>query len=228
MEEIWQKVPDYNNYSVSNLGRVRNDKTFRILKGGLNLDGYNNNPIAKNGKYKTFRTHQLVAIVFLNHIPNGHKLVINHINGIKTDNRVENLEIVTNRENTSTCYNPNKVKCSSQYIGVYWNKQMQKWKCQIVINKKKIFLGSYNSEIMASKIYNDALLNLTNGTFEEWENNLITNNKTSKYKGIYFDKSKNMWIATVTMNKKTKNIGGYKDEESAVTARENFLKINNL
>ena len=115
--EIWKPISGYNGYyEVSNLGRVRsitrkiertdpNDITKKRLftyKGKLvpfwlTKRGYCRLTICINGICKKYLVHRLVADAF---IPNNeNKLQVNHINCVKTDNRVENLEWVTNYEN---------------------------------------------------------------------------------------------------------------------------------
>ena len=81
------------------------------------------------------------------------KLVIDHINDIKNDNRVENLKIVTTRQNSYKTKN-NK---SSVYKGVSWFKSKQKWFSRIYINGKVKCLGYYTSEIEAHQSYLNAL-----------------------------------------------------------------------
>jgi hypothetical protein len=159
MTEIWKDIPGYDGlYQISNFGRVksldrvtkRSDgkvKSFRerILKPGTNKQGYLTVALSKYGKPKTKQVHQLVAIAFLNHKPNGHTLVVNHINFNKTDNRLENLEIVTTRENS----NKKHLNSKSKYTGVYWHKPSKKWYTQITINGKLKHLGFYNNEHIA-------------------------------------------------------------------------------
>jgi len=160
--EIWKTIEEFEDYQVSNLGNVKSlerkyfmkmNNSFaiskeRILKAGTNK-GYYIVVLQKNRIRKTKLIHQLVAIAFLNHKPSHHKLVVNHINFDKTDNRVENLEIVTQRENA----NRKHIKSSSKYTGVCWNKPNKNWTAQISINRKKIYLGSFINELEAHNAY---------------------------------------------------------------------------
>lgn len=96
--EIWKKVDGYDNYSVSSEGRVRNDRTGRILKAGRDND-YLKVVLCKNGKTKSFSVHRLVAQAF---IPNPLGLpCVDHINCVREDNRAENLKWCSYHENNS-------------------------------------------------------------------------------------------------------------------------------
>jgi hypothetical protein len=100
--EQWKDIKDYEGlYQVSNQGNVKSLKwgKERILKPGTMPTGYNNVILCKDAKKKQFLVHQLVAGAFLGHVINGHDLVIDHISNIKTQNNVENLQILTSREN---------------------------------------------------------------------------------------------------------------------------------
>lgn len=98
MEEVWKDVVGYEGiYQVSNLGQLKNIKHNRLLTGAINRYGYVSVVLIKDKKVKNTRMHRLIAETF---IPNPkNKNQVNHINGIKTDNRVENLEWVSNHEN---------------------------------------------------------------------------------------------------------------------------------
>jgi hypothetical protein len=161
-EEIWKDIPGYEGkYQVSNLGNVKSlnynhTKKERVLKLGKNPGGYLMIVLCKENKKQTKTIHQLVAITFLNHIPCGPELVINHKNFNKLDNRVENLEIVTNRENT----NRKHLKSTSKYVGVCWDKRTNKWISQIVIKSSVKFLGRFETEEQASEAYQNKLKEL--------------------------------------------------------------------
>jgi len=94
-QEIWKVIKEYPNYKVSNLGKVKHYE--RLLRPNINRYGYETVLLYNNVGRRKYLVHRLVAFAF---IPNTlNKPQINHINGIKTDNRVENLEWVTNSEN---------------------------------------------------------------------------------------------------------------------------------
>ena len=96
MKEIWKEInTSKKGYFISNLGNVKRFKNnkFTLLKGGVDTGGYNYHNI--DGKY--ISKQRLVA---LNFIPNPeNKPCVNHIDGIKSNNTISNLEWVTHREN---------------------------------------------------------------------------------------------------------------------------------
>lgn len=102
-EEIWRDIKDYEGlYMVSSLGRIKNvlTRNGKILKQSYTPSGYLSVGLNKNGKRKTFRVNRIVAISFINNDDNL-KTQVNHINEIKDDNRVSNLEWVTPKENAN-------------------------------------------------------------------------------------------------------------------------------
>lgn len=103
--EIWLPVPHkpFNkSHEVSNLGRVRRviqswSHVPKILPGCVHNNGYRHSLLTHHGTACAFLTHRLVAEAFIGPCPRGHQ--VNHKNFDRLDNRVENLEWVTPREN---------------------------------------------------------------------------------------------------------------------------------
>jgi hypothetical protein len=156
--EIWKDIEGYDSmYQISNKGRVRSLKfgKERILKQ-YEHNGYYNVKLAKQGKAKTYNIHKLVAMAFLNHVPDKHFIVIDHINGDKADNFVENLQLTSQRNNTSK----DRKGGLSKHVGVCWHKRICKFNSQIQIAKKIIHLGYFDNEDDAHKMYQLALVNI--------------------------------------------------------------------
>ena len=151
MKEIWKDIPNYEGYyQVSNLGNVKSIRFNRekLLSPSI-YKGYLSVVLYKNKIRTTKRIHQLVAMAFLNHIPCGLYLVVNHINLNNSDNRLVNLEVISARKNT----NKKHLKSSSIYTGVSYSKSGKKWRSIIGIKKTRIFLGDYKDEKEASEMY---------------------------------------------------------------------------
>ena len=167
-QEIWKDINDFNGYyQVSNLGNVKSLKRFvtkithknptiikeRILKPGVNTNGYYIVGLRKSEIRITAKVHKLVAMAFLNHMPSGFDLVINHIDLNKKNNNANNLEIISQRENANKKHIPH----SSQYTGVSWNKHNKKWCAFIQINGKNKNIGSFENEYDAHLAYQNKL-----------------------------------------------------------------------
>lgn len=96
--EIWKDIPNTNGqYKVSNQGRVMTTKTGRILTPVVDARGYERVCLFKADRDHRYKVHRLVAIAFLTN-PKG-KEQVNHKDGNKRNNCVDNLEWVTNEEN---------------------------------------------------------------------------------------------------------------------------------
>ena len=97
MEQSWRVIDDFENYEVSNLGKVRNITTGKNLNGWIEKKGYMRVGLYNNGKKTNKYIHRLVAEAFIENPNNSEQ--VDHINGIKTDNKVENLRWVTSSQN---------------------------------------------------------------------------------------------------------------------------------
>jgi hypothetical protein len=170
MEEIWKEVIGYEGiYEVSNMGRVRSvdryvnsggsgDKDRLSLKKGKILNcsptkrGYTRVNLSRESKIKQEYIHRLVAVAFLEAIKG--KENVNHINGIKEDNRACNLEFVNQRENVlhAKIYNVNKNCPFVSYL-----KKYNRYESSIIINGKPKKLGRFKTEEEAFNSYVKAL-----------------------------------------------------------------------
>ena len=227
MEEIWKDIKNYEGlYQISNLGNVKSfhkNTTGKILKNILGNKGYYTIGLTKEGIKKTKSIHQLLAESFLGHNSNKYESVINHINGIKTDNRLENLEIVTNRYNTSDGFI--RLNKTSNYPGVCWNKECNKWQCDIQVNNQNYYLGLFDDEILAKELYEKALEKLNFNLFEEFYDEILKKRndnklkkKTSIYKGVSFNSKTNKWMARSDIGGKRHYFGSFLIEKDAYNA----------
>jgi len=102
--EVWKQIKDYPCYMVSDLGRVKSLKfdKEKILKGGIDTRGYRMVPLRNDKGRKTILIHRIVAFAFLD-IVDG-KNCVNHKDGNKTNNVLNNLEWCTQKENVKHSY----------------------------------------------------------------------------------------------------------------------------
>lgn len=148
-------------YKITKDGRVFSCRSNKFLKGfhkNGEVNNYKRVELQLSGKKKKFQIHRLVAEAYISNIEN--KKYVNHKNGIKTDNRCENLEWVTQEENQIHAYAnglqvPNNgVKFSnntSGFVGV--TKSGKKWKAQLRHNTELLYLGLYETKEEAYKAY---------------------------------------------------------------------------
>jgi hypothetical protein len=160
--ERWKVIKGYDNYSVSTYGRVRNDKTNRILKACTNNKGYYMINLCKNNERKYMTIHRLIAYAFIANMLN--KKCVDHIDNNPKNNNINNLRWATTSENST-----NKVKLSnntSGVTGVCWHKRDNKWYAYIKINNKLKHLGYFNT-IEEAK---EARIEAVNKMFKEFAN----------------------------------------------------------
>jgi len=163
MEEKWIPIAGYEGfYEISTLGRVKriigatHPKVSYLKCEIVPKTGYCRITLSKLGVVKRFFLHRLVMLCFRGYS----ELNVDHINSDKQDNRLCNLQYITQRENivkhTST------KKSSSIYTGVTYVKKMKKWKASLGVSYKTHHLGFFEHEIDAANAYVEALKKLTN------------------------------------------------------------------
>ena len=156
MKEIWKPVPNYEGlYEVSSLGFIRSLKRYgvkntRILKLFADTHGHLQVSLYRGGE-KKFYVHKIVAEVFLGHKTNGTiEKVIDHIDNIKSNNAVSNLQIISHRENASK----DRIN-KTGYVGVFADKRCSKerYYSSLQINKERIRFGSFSCVTKAALLY---------------------------------------------------------------------------
>jgi hypothetical protein len=218
--EIWKDIPNYEgHYQVSSFGDVksiaRNTTKGGVLKKDKGTNGYLQVVLYKCGNRKRFTVHQLVAMAFLGHVPDGtSKIVVDHKDNNKLNNRADNLQLIPHRENASK----DKKGFTSKFIGVSWDKNMNKWKSALRFNGRVIHLGHFELEIDAAKAYQKALKEYNDGL----DLNILYpkgRNKSSKYYGVSWNKSRCKWEAKY----KGKFIGLFNTEIEAHEAVQKYI-----
>lgn len=115
----WKTINGFNNYEISDEGEVRNRTTQYILKGRKSKNGYYQVSIKNDetGKFVNQYIHRLVAIHFLDNKEN--KREVNHKDGDKSNNKLDNLEWVTSSENQKHRHSIGITKTSNRKIGMF-------------------------------------------------------------------------------------------------------------
>ena len=167
MKEQWKDIDGYRGlYQVSNLGRIKalsrsvNCKSGakRIIpecfvKTELNYNGYPSVRLVKSGVRMRHRVHILVWEAFGKGTRNGKSVVIDHIDNDKTNCRIDNLQLLSGRENVAKAK-----KKENRLTGAYFNGKT--WFAQIRIKGKAQFLGCFQSELDAHNAYKNKVKSL--------------------------------------------------------------------
>ena len=150
--EVFRSVENYDNYAVSSFGRVKNTKTGRILKAGLNRNGYFIVMLCENAIKKTYLVHRLVACAFIDNPDN--KECVDHKNNDRTSNQLTNLRWATTKENSQN--NKLSNNNTSNVKGVSFDKKAKIWRARIKIDGISVHIGYYNNLEEVFGIYTNA------------------------------------------------------------------------
>lgn len=189
--EVWKDIIGFEgSYKISNQGRVKSYRKYKegyILSNVPNTNGYYKVVLQYKGTNKTALIHVEMAISFLGHTPDGGRyIVVDHINNIKTDNRLINLQIISKQENCTkdmkgyvkkvfviTNRNPktktskpkrkriiydNHAYASREYVGVSRCANSNKWKASMIIRGKTVDLGTYSKAKDASIAVQESMM----------------------------------------------------------------------
>ncbi len=127
--ETWKIIEGFGNYSVSDHGNVKNNKTGRILKNCLNGHGYAQVQLCKDQKRSGLKVHRLVALLFLPNLDG--KPMVDHIDNNILNNNINILRWATYSKNQHNRLVNINNKCGHK--GVIWHKGNKKWHSQITV-----------------------------------------------------------------------------------------------
>jgi len=153
-KEIWKDVVGYEGiYTISNIGNIKSLRRKGVAKDRLmkkNIHrGYVCVTMTKNKKPKAFFLHRLLFAHFKGDLLDC--MVIDHIDNVKTNNSLSNLQQITPRENATK--DRFRQKTTSKCLGVSWCKVKSKWRATIYDGKKRKHIGYYKKEIDAYNAY---------------------------------------------------------------------------
>jgi hypothetical protein len=175
MMEEFKEVPGYDGmYQISNFGTLKSFKSgeLKVIKGCIRKkDGRRLFGLYNGYNTKTVTAAVVIMMAFKSFKPCGNGLVVDHIDNDCTNDRLDNLQIISQRENLSK-----DTVGTSEYVGVSWNVSKSKWRSQIRINKINLHLGSFIKEKEAGEMYQLALENIEkfNGDGEQFRTYLKT------------------------------------------------------
>jgi hypothetical protein len=113
---------------------------------------------------------------------------------------------------------------TSGFLGIVYRKSTNKWEARITINKKRIYLGTFDTAEEAGNEYQKRLKELNEtGTIVIYQNG-ETKHNASGFLGVWYNKKTNKWIARITINKKRKHLGSFETAEEASKAYQGALK----
>ena len=158
INEEWRSVSGNANYQVSNIGRVRNVKTEKILKPRIGGGGkcYLIVALYKDNTRANSYIHRLVAQEFIENPDN--KKYVDHIDHNGTDNTILNLRWVSNSENSMN--RAKQANTTSKYKGVCFRKKENKWVANIMLNGRRKHIGYFTNEKEAGRKYNESAIEL--------------------------------------------------------------------
>ena len=216
-QEEWRDIPNYvGKYKISTLSRIKSlkRKVFggrvdyfieeKIIKQHLSDEGRLVVGLSKNSLQKKVKTHQLMAIVFLNHIPCGFNVIVDHKNNNSLDNRLENIQLITQLENLRKdkkgVVGINNVYLENgRFRGRFWFKN------------KQYCVGYFETAEKAKETVDFVYEKLLK---EEDVSKYIKVNKNKYHKNISIDNGK--YRPRFTVNKKRINLPAFEKIEDAI------------
>lgn len=158
-EKLFKEIPGLGGfYRISIAGEIISSRRgkWKQIKAHRTTKGYLSVYLSPTKETaRQYQVHRLIYVTYIGEIPPGVQL--DHKNRNRTDNRLENLRLATNTQNQ---WNAKKVKenTASQYIGVTFRKDRGHWRADINIEEKRLYLGSFDTDMQAALAYDLAAI----------------------------------------------------------------------
>ncbi len=204
--EIWKEIPLFERYQVSNMGNIRRGN--KLLTPGLDTYGYRQVNLYMNKKRYTRKVYRLVLNAFCPNIEN--KPQIDHINRIRTDDRLENLRWATPSENCR-----NKVGYSEELHGINWNKKNSSYVVKFMKDGVEQYFGSRKTLEDAIELRNLSLKENTYTKIKLREMYGISVSGKNRYR-IRIGKSESIYASSLEEAKNIRDKLVYKENENCV------------
>lgn len=175
MEEEWKQIPGYEGlYDASNTGFIRSLRKKKVMKAFVNNNGYLISDLYKDGFRKKKLVSRLVASAFIEGFEES--LQVDHINGDKLNNSIDNLRMATFSQNQRSFAKLRKGR-SSKYRGIHFCNKVKKWIAKIYPSRN-IYIGRFDTEEEAALAWNEVALSVgfekeALNKIPEWNDRLI-------------------------------------------------------
>lgn len=186
----------------------KNSGKEKLVGQGKDGNGY----LQVNIKNRIYKQHRVCYYLMTGEWPE----CIDHINGVKSDNRWVNLRNTTQRDN---CCNQ-KIHRDGKLPGICRVAGKHKWMVQILVGKTRYYLGTFNYEKFAHEAYQKAVNFIKNGEEHKINReNFHIRECANPFRGVSWSKTKKKYRAYITKNKKQIHLGYYDDSDDAIEVR---------
>jgi len=137
----YKDIPGYQGYQINEYGEVFSLKSNKVMQPAVTHAGYLRLALSNEGEAKNFFIHQLVAMTFLDHVPNGMQMVVDHIDNNKLNNHIDNLQLVSQRYNSSK----DRDRKYDLPTNVYLPKGETTYMVRMKVKDARVIVGRFNT-----------------------------------------------------------------------------------
>ena len=241
-KEVWKYVEGFPAYRVSNMGRVIGLRGY-ILSERINRYGYPRAGLVNGEVRKDFMVHRLVAAAFIPRVEG--KTWVNHKDGVKTNNRVDNLEWCDRKENVDHAKSMNlyidktpdrdiidlfifmKLRgLNATELAKHLNIKNGEVSRIISLKVRNDIPRRYFSEEIIANFQQTYAENCGRGDIKQKcaQRGKVHHKKESKFVGVYYREHKDDYLVSIKFKQKKYHIGLYKNQSDAKQARDKALK----